>query len=69
MWHHYYGGIFIHWCLGYLEIDERQEFLKKAKMRLIKTPKSKKDEETDESFIFVLENIWEEGMEHVHCKG
>ena len=68
-WNHDYSGIFMVWCSGYLDDSALVTFLKKAKARLHTAAGPSKRKSRPASFIFLLDNVLEEGYEKGHNKG
>ena len=68
-WHYKYSAIFMVWCVGYLEWPELVPFLQKAKERLDKGVGRVTRGSPPESFIFVFENILNDGEDSVIQKG
>ena len=52
-----YTGIYMRWCIGYLQREEQVEFLKGAKTSLLNgsPPYSRKN--APPSYIFIMDNI------------
>lgn len=61
MWQKQYVGIFMRWCSGYLTDLELVAFLKRASQFLNGTSVKTTRKQGPASFIFVLDNVLEEG--------
>ena len=68
-WPFFYSAIFMVWASGYLDRAELVAFLKKAKTKLIVDEGRISRNRTPESFIFLFDNILEEGEEARVVKG
>ena len=68
-WRHEYSGIFMVWCIGYLERPALVPFLKKAKAMLDHGASRVSRHSQPKSFIFVFDNILYEGEESKVLKG
>ena len=62
-WAYSYSAIFMVWCAGYLGRSELVTFLKKAKARLICDPGRVSRNRVPESYIFLLDNVHNDGEE------
>ena len=67
-WRNTYGGIYIHWWLGYLKEGDQIEFLKNAKDRLDRNTRAKNKKDIMESYIFLLDNVAPEGAPEIIIK-
>ena len=68
-WHYCYSGIFMVWCVGYLEAPDLVPFLRQAKGKLDQGIGRVTRGSPPESFIYVLDNVLMEGEESVVHKG
>ena len=69
VWNWHYSAIFMVWCAGYLARPDLVSFLKKAKVNLYQGGGRFTRLSTPEAFIFVLDNVLEEGEESEMLKG
>ena len=67
-WSFSYSAIFMVWCAGYLSSNDLVVFLKKAKAHLICDTKRVSRNRCPESFIFLLDNVLNEGEEAMIVK-
>ena len=58
-WHALYNGIFIIWAIGYLMREELVAFLRRAKSRLMPGSAVVTRRSVPESFIFILDNVFD----------
>ena len=62
-WRFYYSGIFMIWCVGYLDRPALVSFLKVAKSRLTLHPGRMNRRSVPDSFLIVFDNVLDEGAE------
>ena len=56
-WRFYYSGIFMVWCVGYLEKTKLMSFLRTAKTRLTPSAVRMSRRSEPDSFIIVFDNV------------
>ena len=62
-WPFSYSAIYMIYCAGYLHRKDLVQFLKKAKTKLINDSGRILRKSPPDAFIFVFDNILEDGME------
>ena len=68
-WKFMYDGIFMMWVAGYLSDLSLTAFLKRAKVQLVSSEGPSRRTKTPKSFIFLFDNILDEGEEKDPEKG
>ena len=68
-WKFLYNGIFMVWVAGYLSNSSLVAFLKRAKIQLDSSGGPSRRSKTPKSFIFLFDNILDEGEEKDPDKG
>ena len=62
-WRFYYSGIFMIWCVGYLDRPSLVAFLRVAKSRLTPNPGRVSRSSVPDSFLIIFDNILDVGAE------
>ena len=65
----FYSCIFMRWCIGYIWDDEAEEFLKRAKKHLYKSPLVKTRSYVPGSFIIIVDQILDEEGPPIKVRG
>ena len=65
-WQKKYGGIWLSWCVGYLNKKKLIEFLKKAQKHLLQPQRKTTRLKPQDSYIFVLDTV--RGREYAEIK-
>ena len=67
-WDNKYTGVYMIWCAGYLSETLLKKFLERAKRHLRNDGKRTSRREAPDCFIFVLDNVLEDGEESYFLK-